>query len=90
MSSRKDKTRTPLMVGSFGRLFYIGSTVMTFCAESNSDREYMVWRGPTRAMMPANDALFRAAEALTGLLVFLLLGAGMELPKTSSRVPGGL
>ena len=66
---------------------------MIFCAESNNDREYMVWKGPTRAMMPANDAFFRDAKALAGVSVSLSMakfGAGMELPNTSSRDPGGL
>lgn len=65
---------------------------MTFFAESNSDREYMVWRGPTRAMMPLKAVFLRASEDLMGLLVFLSMatfGAGIELPKTSSRDPGG-
>ena len=60
---------------------------MTFCAEISSDREYMVWRGPTRAMMPANVPLFSIMEAfVSGWLVFLSMvtwGEGMELPKTS-------
>ena len=66
---------------------------MTFRAESKRDREYMVWMGPTRAMMPLNIFPLRAAEESMGLPVFLsmsTMGPGMELPKTSSRDPGGL